>query len=128
MGGFKAAATLALALGILDCANLSRAKEDMAAATRDDAPRQPEISRTAWRQRLDVAKRRAREVARERRQHVELYIPIPEDPDLVATERVLNDESLQTGDIVSTNKGMFVFRGRADQPRRRKILSLCPVR
>jgi hypothetical protein len=47
-------------------------------------------------------------------------MPTPEDPDVVATERVLNDESLQTGDIVSTNRGLFVFRGRIDQPRRQE--------
>ncbi|WP_245475006.1 hypothetical protein [Bradyrhizobium sp. Leo121] len=113
------AATIILALSILGCASLSRAQEDVAAsATGDDA--QPEISRNAWRQRIEDAKRRARDVARERREHPELYMPIPEDPDLIATERVLNDESLQTGDIVSTNKGLFVFRGRIDQPRRQE--------
>ncbi|MGY3614233.1 hypothetical protein [Bradyrhizobium sp. USDA 10063] len=120
MSGLKAAATLVLVLGILDCASLSQAQEDAAASATDDGPLQPEISRNAWRQRIEDAKRRAREVARERREHPELYMPIPEDPDLVATERVLSDESLQTGDVVSTNKGLFVFRGRIDQPRRQE--------
>jgi hypothetical protein len=118
MRGSKWAATLVLALGILDCASLSQAQEDAAASATDDGPRQPETSRNRWQQKIEDAKRRARDVARERRAHPELYMPIPEDPDLVATERVLNDESLQTGDIVSTNKGLFVFRGRIDQPRR----------
>ncbi|MDI4238223.1 hypothetical protein OZ411_36025 [Bradyrhizobium sp. Arg237L] len=116
----KAAATIILALSILDGASLSQAQEDVAASATDDGLLQPEISRNAWRQRIEDAKRRAREVARERREHPELYMPIPEDPDLIATERVLNDESLQTGDIVSTNKGLFVFRGRIDQPRRQE--------
>jgi hypothetical protein len=53
-----------------------------------------------------------------RRDNPELYKPVPEDPDLVATERLLNDDSLQRGDIVSTKKGMFVYQGRPDQPRR----------
>ncbi|MGY3604942.1 MULTISPECIES: hypothetical protein [unclassified Bradyrhizobium] len=119
MNGLKTAATIVLALSILDGASLSRAQEDIAASVTDDGP-PPEISRNAWRQRIEDAKRRAREVARERREHPELYMPIPEDPDLIATERVLNDESLQTGDIVSTNKGLFVFRGRIDQPRRQE--------
>ncbi len=127
MNGWKTAATLVVALGIVDCANLSCA-EDVAASTTDDSPLQPEISRNAWRQRIEDAKRRAREVAQERREHPELYMPIPEDPDLVATERVLNDESLQAGDIVSTNQGMFVFRGRTDQPRREEDFVPLPAR
>ncbi|MBR0715872.1 hypothetical protein [Bradyrhizobium liaoningense] len=79
---------------------------------------EPEPSRQDWRQRIDDARRRAKEVSRERREHPELYKPIPEDPEKVASERVLNDESLQRGDIVATKKGMFVYQGRSDQPRR----------
>jgi hypothetical protein len=81
-------------------------------------PDQPEVSRDEWRQRIEQAKRRAKEAARERREHPELHVPIPEDPEIVASERVLNDESLQRGDIVTTKKGMFVYRGRTDQSRR----------
>jgi hypothetical protein len=81
-------------------------------------PSEPEVSRDEWRQRIEEARRRAREVSRERREHPELYKPIPEDPDRVATERLLRDDSLQRGDIVATKKGMFVYQGRSDQPRR----------
>ncbi|MCA1476107.1 hypothetical protein I6F37_13820 [Bradyrhizobium sp. NBAIM08] len=81
-------------------------------------PSEPEVSRDEWRQRIEDARRRAKGVARERREHPELYKPIPEDPDLVATERLLRDDSLQRGDIVATKKGMFVYQGRSDQPRR----------
>lgn len=81
-------------------------------------PTEPEVTRDEWRQRIEDARRRAKEVSRERREHPELYKPIPEDPDLVATERLLNDDSLQRGDIVATKKGMFVYQGRSDQPRR----------
>jgi hypothetical protein len=81
-------------------------------------PSEPEVSRDEWRQRIEDARRRAKEVSRERREHPELYKPIPEDPDLVATERLLRDDSLQRGDIVTTKKGMFVYQGRSDQPRR----------
>lgn len=79
---------------------------------------EPEVTRDEWRQRIEDARRRAKEVSRERREHPELYKPIPEDPDLVATERLLNDDRLQRGDIVTTKKGMFVYQGRSDQPRR----------
>lgn len=81
-------------------------------------PSEPEVSRDEWRQRIEDARRRAKEVSRERREHPELYKPVPEDPDLVATERLLRDDSLQRGDIVTTKKGMFVYQGRSDQPRR----------
>ncbi|WP_338311834.1 MULTISPECIES: hypothetical protein [Bradyrhizobium] len=81
-------------------------------------PSEPEVTRDEWRQRIEDARRRAKEVSRERREHPELYKPIPEDPDLVATERLLRDDSLQRGDIVTTKKGMFVYQGRSDQPRR----------
>jgi hypothetical protein len=43
--------------------------------------------------------------------------PSVADEERMATERVLNDDSPQRGDIVSTNKGLFVFRGRSDQER-----------
>ncbi|WP_247529978.1 hypothetical protein [Bradyrhizobium sp. 199] len=81
-------------------------------------PSEPEVSRDEWRQRIEDARRRATEASRERREHPELYKPIPEDPDLVATERLLRDDSLQRGDIVTTKKGMFVYQGRSDQQRR----------
>ncbi|MFK4560629.1 hypothetical protein ABIF94_001226 [Bradyrhizobium ottawaense] len=81
-------------------------------------PSEPEVTRDEWRQRIEGARRRAKDVSRERREHPELYKPVPEDPDLVATERLLRDDSLQRGDIVTTKKGMFVYQGRSDQPRR----------
>lgn len=83
---------------------------DAAGSTSENESDSPELSREAWRQRVEQAKRRSQEVARERREHPELYTPVPEDPEVIATERILNDESLQNG--------MFVYRGRPGQPRR----------
>lgn len=77
----------------------------------------PEISREEWRMRIQQARKRAKDVALDRRLNPQRYLPPPEDPDIAATERVLRDESLQHGDIVVTKKGLFVFRGRSDQPR-----------
>lgn len=77
---------------------------------------QPEVSRHQWLQRLQEARQRAKETALEHRLHPERYAPSPEDQARIASERVLNDGSLQPGDIVSTDKGLFVFRGSADQP------------
>lgn len=116
----KAVAAAAIGLAVLAACPLScRAQSEPGASLSDYLPpSEPEVSRDEWRQRIEDARRRAKEVSRERREHPELYKPIPEDPDLVATERLLRDDSLQQGDIVATKKGMFVYRGRSDQPRR----------
>jgi hypothetical protein len=77
---------------------------------------QPEVSRQEWLERVQEATRRAKEAAVEHRMHPERYTPSAEDKARIASERVLNDDSLQPGDIVSTDKGLFVFHGSADQP------------
>jgi hypothetical protein len=94
------------------------AADEPGMAPGDLDPGPPEVTRDEWRQQLEEAKRRSKEVARDRREHPELYAPIPEDPAIVATERLLNDESLRNGDIVSTKSGLFVYRGHGDLPRR----------
>jgi len=50
------------------------------------------------------------------------------DQEQIASERVLNDGSLEPGDIVSTNKGLFVFKGRSDQERRESDFIALPSR
>lgn len=77
---------------------------------------QPEVSHQEWLERVQEAKRRAQEAAVEYRTHPERYTSSAEDEARIASERVPNDGSLQPGDIVSTDKGLFVFRGSADQP------------
>ncbi|MDA9498228.1 hypothetical protein XI05_12365 [Bradyrhizobium sp. CCBAU 11357] len=116
----RAVVSLAAALGLgLACPCFCLAQAEPEPSLSDFLPpTEPEVSRDEWRQRIEDARRRAKEVARERREHPELYKPIPEDPDLVATERLLRDDSLKPGDIVATKKGMFVYQGRSDQPRR----------
>jgi hypothetical protein len=37
----------------------------------------------------------------------------PDPPEKIATQRVLNDDTLQPGEIVSTDKGLLLFRGRS---------------
>ncbi|WP_439364462.1 hypothetical protein ACNJYD_32755 [Bradyrhizobium sp. DASA03005] len=115
----QAAMAAAVGLALYACPLSCRAQTEPEPSINDYLPSsEPEVSRGEWRQRIEDARRRAKEVARERREHPELYKPIPEDPDLVATERLLRDDSLQRGDIVATKKGMFVYQGRSDQPRR----------
>jgi hypothetical protein len=86
------------------------------------------MSRQQWLQRVQEAERRAKEAAVEHRLHPERYAPYPEDKARIAGERVLNDGSLQPGDIVSTDKGLFVFRGSADQPPKREDFVPLPNR
>jgi hypothetical protein len=116
----RAVVTVAGALGLgLACPSSCLAQTEPEPSINDYLPpSEPEVSRDEWRQRIEEARRRASEASRERREHPELYKPIPEDPDLAATERLLRDDSLQRGDIVATKKGMFVYQGRSDQPRR----------
>ncbi|WP_146690805.1 hypothetical protein [Bradyrhizobium canariense] len=106
-----------IAFGLLLSLPIARpcAAQDALADPTVEPEVQPEISRQEWLVRVQEAKRKAREVAAERRSHPDLYAPSPEDQAHVASERALNDGSLQPGDIVSTDKGLFVFRGRLDQ-------------
>ncbi|MFK4489242.1 hypothetical protein ABIA45_004320 [Bradyrhizobium sp. USDA 336] len=115
----QAAVAAAVGLALYACPLSCRAQTEPEPSVSDYLPpSEPEVSRDEWRQRIEDARRRAKEAARERREHPALYKPAPEDPDIVATERLLRDDSLQQGDIVATKKGMFVYQGRSDQPRR----------
>ena len=121
-GARALAAGLALSIGSIACL----AQEVTAPAIDEPAP--PEISREGWQARIMEARRRAKETVAERRANPEPYVTIPEDPERIATERVLNDESLQRGDIVSTKNGLFVYQGRGDQPRRDSDFVALPPR
>ena len=120
-GGLRAVVAAALLLGASCCPTICFAQGDSELSIDGGSPErpdeQPEMSRNAWRQRVEEARQRARDVARDHIEHPEVYAPVHEDPELIASERVLNDDSLQQGDIVTTKKGMFIFRGRPDQPR-----------
>ncbi|CCD92779.1 conserved exported hypothetical protein [Bradyrhizobium sp. ORS 375] len=72
------------------------------------------ISRDAWRQKVQQARERAEQARRESAARPREPAPPPPSPEQFATERVLGDETLQAGDVVSTGKGLFLFRGRSD--------------
>jgi hypothetical protein len=95
-------------------------------APEDDAPL--DMSREQWRERVAEAKRRARQFALERRGRPTFENPSIADEERMASERVLNDDSLQRGDIVSTNKGLFVYKGQSDQERRESDFVALPPR
>jgi hypothetical protein len=86
------------------------------------------ISRDEWREKVAKAKRRAQQTAIEQRGRVLDNIPSKVDDERLASERILNDDSLQSGDIVSTNKGLFVFKGRLDRERRDTDFVAVPLR
>lgn len=87
----RAEAAVAVAAGVILCiASLpSCLAQTGPEPSLDDylPPKEPEMSRDAWQQRIEEARRRASEVARERREHPELYMQAPRDPAVVATER-----------------------------------------
>ncbi|WP_441234150.1 hypothetical protein [Bradyrhizobium sp. 930_D9_N1_4] len=67
------------------------------------------VSREDWKRRIEDARIRAQQARREWR----LHPPAPEPPEKIATQRVLTDDTLQPGDIVSTDKGLFLYRGKS---------------
>ena len=73
--------------------------------------------------RLEAARRRVDEYrarAKARRGVPRSYEELVKERELREWERVLTDPSLQPGDIFSTSKGIFVFKGRSDVERRRE--------
>jgi hypothetical protein len=98
----------------------------MKEAPEEDSTR--DINRDEWRERVAEAKRRARKFALEHRRRSTFNTPSMADEERIASGRVLNDDSLQWGDIVSTNKGLFVFRGQSDRERRDSDFIALPPR
>ncbi|SRR6266481_7688886 len=88
-----------------------------------------EPDREQWLARVAEAKRRAREFALEQR----MRVPSPAadlsaEKERLASERVMNDSGLQPGDIISTGKGLFVFRGQPDREHRESDFVALPRR
>ncbi|CAL80652.1 hypothetical protein BRADO7068 [Bradyrhizobium sp. ORS 278] len=78
----------------------------------ETVPLDSAISREAWKERIRQARQRAERARRDaaaRPRETDLPAPSPDD---LATERILRDETLQVGDVIVTNKGAFVLRGR----------------
>jgi hypothetical protein len=75
-----------------------------------------QITREQWQARIKAARERSETIRLERK----FFAPRP--PTAVelaeaASRRVLEDDSLRPGDIVSTNQGFFRFQGAPDQER-----------
>ena len=77
------------------------------------------MTREEWQERVRQARRQAQDAAaKARSEHSYDAGPSPEDVARRASERVLNDSTLERGDIVVTDKGTFVFRGSPDDGRK----------
>jgi hypothetical protein len=72
------------------------------------------MTREQWREHVRATKRRVQEEATQRRlEQTRALVEISsEDEARRRSEVVLSDDSLVPGDIVMTDKGMFVFKGR----------------
>lgn len=114
-------AMLALTAAALGWPGQGRAGDEVSRATPaaedpgDHLALSPEslISRDDWKRRIEDARNRAGQARRDWRLNAPQRMPAPDPPEKIATERVLNDDTLQPGDIVSTDKGLFLFRGRS---------------
>lgn len=103
-------------LMVLSCLSSARTQDNAAASTTSDH----ELSSGQWRARVDASRKASENfVARAlTRSHDDFNDDFNPDKELarMSEERVLNDDSLRRGDIISTRKGLFVFKG--DDPER----------
>ncbi|GLH76777.1 hypothetical protein SSBR45G_16850 [Bradyrhizobium sp. SSBR45G] len=96
----------------------------LAPAAHAEATAQPEpadqfspdsaMSREAWKERVQQARERAERARRDAAAQPREMPSPPPSPEERATDRILSDETLQSGDVIVTSKGSFVFRGRTD--------------
>ena len=75
---------------------------------------QKETSREEWQAQIKSARERVETIRRERKIFIAPPLTQP-DLDQEASRRALEDDSLQRGDIVSTNRGMFRFEGNSNK-------------
>lgn len=74
------------------------------------------LTREQWQQRLEEARRRSEEFVASARART----PAPAEPDqqdTEATERAMNDPTLQHGDVIATSKGFLLFIGKDEERR-----------
>lgn len=94
--------TAAISLAILYSTNCS-AQEPL-------DPDPSEISREEWQAHVRASRQQAETMRREHRSFAP-QLPTPDEIAEEASKRILEDDSLRPGDIVSTNRGLFRFQG-----------------
>jgi hypothetical protein len=77
----------------------------------------PEMSREDWQARVNASRARA-ELMRHEQRSFAIEQPTIEEIAERNSRRILEDDSLLPGDIVSTDRGLFQFRGSPDRNRR----------
>jgi hypothetical protein len=81
-------------------------------AAAEELPEEHEtrLSREDWTARVEAARQRIEQMRREHKSFVTVEeTPVDEAED--ASKRVLGDETLRTGDVVTTTQGFFRFTG-----------------
>jgi hypothetical protein len=104
-------ATSIAAIGLATCCSMNCAAQERP----DGDP--SEMSREQWQAHVKAAREQADIMRREHKS----FIAQPPTPDEIAEEaskRVLKDDSLQPGDIISTDRGLFRFEGSPDSERK----------
>jgi len=81
----------------------------------DDTP--VEMSREQWRDTLRTSRERANLMRRERKRLPAYQPPTADQLAEEASRRILEDDSLLPGDIVSTNRGLLRFQGSSERAR-----------
>lgn len=81
--------SIAFVANFFICFSIQAAQDGLGPAKESSIHSNSEASREEWLQRVREAKQRVKEAARERREHPERHLPIPQDPEIVASERVL---------------------------------------
>jgi hypothetical protein len=76
-----------------------------------------QISREEWQAQIKAARERLIAMRREHKSFAP-RTPTPEERAEEASRRILEDESLMPGDLVSTNRGLFRFEGPPERERR----------
>ena len=76
-----------------------------------------QMSREEWQAHVSALRQQAETMRHERKAFTPL-LPTPDEIAEQASRRILDDGSLQPGDIVSTNRGLFRFQGSADGERK----------
>ena len=68
------------------------------------------LTREQWQQRLEQARRRSEEFVANARANSAAAEEF-DQKDAEASQRAMNDPTLQPGDLVATDKGLFIFTG-----------------
>jgi hypothetical protein len=114
---FAFVAVIMCGLAIPGCRAQADTPDDQAAIS--EAPQLwSNLTPEQWREHIREETRRVQELQRQRRlDRSQDSVERLSQEGSQASDRVLNDDTLESGDIVVTNKGVFVFKGQKDEQR-----------